>query len=139
MKDVLGNYFDDEVQSAVKELIHANPGLTRSEPTEAMNIEARPPLESVSDTQDQPMETEQSEPFLGTFQPELGMPSYNTSLIRGTDSPPSPIKAKDNALLDADLDAPSLAQSKAPGAGRPEVSPKFHGSVSSHKLSSTRT
>ena len=76
MKDVLGNYFDDKTQSAVTALIHANLGLTRSEPMEAMDIDTRHPPECVVDMQDQPMETEQSEPSLGTFQPELRMASH---------------------------------------------------------------
>ena len=109
VKDVLGNYFDDETESVVKELIHANPGLTGSEPTEAMDVNTRPPLESVVDTQDQPMETAQSEPYLGTFQPELGTPAYTLSLIRSANSTLSPIMANDNALLDTDPDAPGLS------------------------------
>ena len=56
-------------------------------------------------------------PSPGTFQPELGMPGYTPSLIGSANSPPSPIMAKDNALLDTDPDALGLGQSKAPGAG----------------------
>ena len=121
--DVLGDYFEEQ-QSAVQALIHANLGLTGSESPEAMNVDTEPPPESIADTQDQAMETEPTESSLGTFQPELGTPGYTPSLIGSTSLQPSPIMAKDNALLDADPDAPGLAQSKAPGAGRPEGSPK---------------
>ena len=75
------------------------------------------------------METEQTEKTgqtgvsPGSFQPELGMPGYNQSLVGSTDQPPSPMTAEENALLDADLDVPGLNQSKAPGAGRPDRSP----------------
>ena len=97
---------------------HVNPGLTGSEPMEAMDVDPEPLPEPTAETQDQPMETEQSEPSLGTFQPELGTPGYILSLIRSTNSPLSPIMGEDNALLDADLDVLGLSQSKAPGAGR---------------------
>ena len=123
MKDVLGDYFQEQ-QTAVQALIHANLGLTGSESPEAMDIDTGPPPESIADTQDQAMETEPTESSPGTFQPELGMPSYTLSLIGSTDLPPSPIMAKDNTLLDTDPDVLGLGQSKAPGAGRPEVSPK---------------
>ena len=83
-----------------------------------------PPLEFIADTQDQVMETEPTESLSGTFQPELGTPGYTPSLIGSADLLPSPITAEDNALLDADLDVPGLAQSRAPGAGRLEGSPK---------------
>ena len=52
----------------------------------------------------------------------LGMPGYNQSLVGSTDQPPSPVMAKENALLDADPDGLGLNQSEAPGAGRPEGS-----------------
>ena len=123
MKDVLGDYFQEQ-QTAVQALIHANLGLTGSESPEAMDIDTGPPLESIADTQDQAMETEPMESSPGTFQPELGMPGYTPSLIGSTDSPPSPITAEDNTLLDADPDAPEQGQSKAPGARRLEGSPK---------------
>ena len=51
------------------------------------------------------------------------MPSYNQSLVGSTDQPPSPVMAEENALFDADPDAPGLNQPKAPGAGRPDGSP----------------
>ena len=91
-----------------------------------MDVDEQPPLESVAETQgvgDQPMETEQTGVSPGSFQPELGMPGYNQSLVRSTDPPPSPVTAEENALLDADPDVPGLNQSKAPGAGRPDGSP----------------
>ena len=75
------------------------------------------PLESIANTQDQAMETEPTESSPGTFQPELGTPGYTPSLIGSANLLPSPITAKDNALLDADPDVPGLTQSKAPGAG----------------------
>ena len=120
-RDVLGDYLS-ETETTVRNLVRANQGLTGSEPTEAMDIDPEPLPEPTAETQDQPMETELSEPSPGTFQPELGTPGYTPSLIRSTDSPPSSIMAEDNALLEADLDAPGLSQSKAPGAGRLEGS-----------------
>ena len=126
VKDVLGDYLD-EAETAVKDLIRAHLGLTGSEPQEAMDVDTEPPPEPAAkaqEAQDKPMETEQSVPSLGTFQPELGMPGYTPSLIGSTDSPLSPIMAKDNALLDADLDVPGLGQSKAQGSGRLEGSRK---------------
>ena len=69
------------------------------------------------------METEQAGVLPGTFQPELGMSSYNQSLVGSADQPPSPITAEENALLDVDPDALGLNQSKAPGASSPEGSP----------------
>ena len=68
------------------------------------------------------MEMEQAGVSPGTFQPELGMPGYNQSLVRSADQPPSPVTAEENALLDVDPDAPGLTQSKAPGASSPEGS-----------------
>ena len=91
-----------------------------------MDVDEQPPPEPVAEMQgvgDQPMETEQTGVSPGSFQPELGMPSYNQSLVRSTDQPPSPVTAKENALLDTDPDALGLNQSKAPGAGRPDGSP----------------
>ena len=126
--DVLGDYLDNETETAIKDLIRAHPGLTGSEPPEAMDVDTEPLLEPAAkaqEVQDEPMETEQTEPSLGTFQPKLGMPKYTPSLIGNTDQPPSPIMAEDNALLDADQDVPGLSQSKAPGAGRPEGSLKL--------------
>ena len=69
------------------------------------------------------METKQTGVSPGSFQPEFGMPGYNQSLVGSTDPPPSPVMAKENALLDTDLDVLGLNQSKAPGAGRPDRSP----------------
>ena len=138
--DILGDYLEEQ-QAAVKTLICENPGLTRSDSPEAMEVDPQLPLESIAetplesvtdaplesitdappesiaDTQDQAMETEPTESSLGTFQPELGTPGHTPSLIGSADLPPSPIMAEDNALLDADPDTPGLAQSKAPGAG----------------------
>ena len=124
VNDILGNYLEEQ-QSAVCDLICANPGLTGSESLEAMDVDlalpseviTEPPPPPITDTQDQAMETEPPETLPGTFQPELGMPSYTPSLIRSANMPLSPIMAEDNTLLDTDLDAPGLSQSKAPGAG----------------------
>ena len=94
-----------------------------------MDVDEQPPPESVAEMQgvgDLPMETEQTEQTgvsLGSFQPELGMPGYNQSLVGSTDQPPSPMMAEENALLDVDPDALGLNQSKAPGAGRLDGSP----------------
>ena len=123
VNDILGNYLEEE-QSAVCDLIRANPGLTGSESLEAMDVDltlppevvTEPPLPLIADTQDQAIETEPPETSPGTFQPELGTPGYTPSLIGSANTPPSPITAKDNALLDADPDAPGLSKSKAPGA-----------------------
>ena len=124
VKDVLGDYLisETETETAVRNLVRANLGLTGSDSMEAMDVDPESLLEPTPEMQDQPMETEQLEPSLGTFQPELGTPRYTPSLIGSTDSPPSPIMVADNALLDADPDAPGLSQSKTPGAGRPEGS-----------------
>ena len=114
--DILGDYLHDEMQTAVNELIHANPRLSGNGPAAVMEVDTEPSPEHITSTQDQPMETESTEPSPGTFQPELGLPSYTQSLVGSTNSLLSPITAKDNTLLDADPDAPRLTQSKAPGA-----------------------
>ena len=127
VNDVLGDYLQEtETKSAVKNLLWAHPELAGNETPEAMNMDEQPPLESVAEMQrvrDQPMETEQTGVSPGSFQPELGMPGYNQSLVGSTDQLPSPVMAEENALLDADPDAMGLNQSKAPGAGRPDGSP----------------
>ena len=126
VNDVLGNYLEEtETESAVKNLLWAHLELAGNEVPEAMDVDEQPLPESIAETQgvgDQPMETEQTGVSPGSFQLELGMPGYNQSLVRSTDQPPSPVTAEDNALLDADLDAPGLNQSKASGAGRPDGS-----------------
>ena len=99
VKDVLGNYFLGKTEPTVQGLVHDNPGLTGSESSEAMEVDLQ--MEPTAETQDQPMETEQVGSSLGTFQLELMGPGYTLSLIRGAHPPPSPITAKDNALLDA--------------------------------------
>ena len=127
VNDVLGDYLEEtETESAVKNLLRAHPELAGNGAPEAMDVDEQPPLESVAEMQgvgDQPMETEQAGVSLGSFQPELGMPGYNQSLVGSTDPLPSPMTAEENALLDADPDVPGLNQSKAPGAGRPDGSP----------------
>ena len=125
--DVLGDYLEEtETESAVKNLLWAHPELAGNEAPEVMDMDEQPPPESIAETQgvgDKPMETEQTGVSPGSFQPELRMSGYNQSLVGSTDQPPSPVMAKENALLDADPDAPGLNQSKAPGAGRPDGSP----------------
>ena len=127
VNDVLGDYLEEtETESAVKNLLWAHPELAGNEAPEAMDMDEQLPPESVAEMQgvgDQPMETEQTGVSLGSFQPELGMPSYNQSLVGSTDQPPSLVTAKENALLDVDSDALGLNQSKSPGAGRPDGSP----------------
>ena len=131
VNDILGNYLEEQ-QSAVRDLIRTNPGLTRSESPEAMDVDlalpsedvTKPPQPPTAYTQDQAMETKPLETSLGTFQPELGTLGYTLSLIGSANMPLSPITAEDNALLDADLDVPGLSQSKAPGTRRLEGPPK---------------
>ena len=131
VSDILGNYLEEQ-QSAVHDLIRANPGLTKSESPEAMDVNFTLPLEvitehpllPIADTQDQAMETKPPETSPRTFQPELGMPGYTLSLIGSANMLPSQITIEDNALLDADLDALGLSQSKAPGTRQPEGSLK---------------
>ena len=132
VNDVLGDYMQEtetETNSTVKNLLWAHPELAGNEALEAMDVDKQPPPESVAETQgvgNQPMETEQTEQTgvsLGSYQPELGMPGYNQSLVRSTDQPPSLVTAEENALLDADPDVPGLNQSKAPRASRLDGSP----------------
>ena len=127
--DVLGDYLGEtETESAVKNLIWAHLELASTEAPEAMDVDVQPPQEPAAETQemrDQPMETEQAGVSPGTFQPELGMPGYTQSLVRSADQAPSPVMAKENALLDTDPDALGLNQSKASGASRLEGSPRL--------------
>ena len=127
VNDVLGDYLEEiETESAVKNLLRAHTELAGNEAPEVMDMDEQPPLEPVAELQgvgDQPMETEQTGVSPGSFQPELEMPGYNQSLVGSTDQPPSPVTAEENALLDADPDAPGLNQSKAPGTGRLDGSP----------------
>ena len=114
VKDVLGDYFE-ETQSAVQGLLCDNLGLTTGESAEAMEVD--PQAEPSADTLDQPMETEKLGSSPGNFRSELMKPGYTPSLFSSADSPPSPITAKDNALLDAsDSGTPGQDQSKAQGA-----------------------
>ena len=127
VNDVLGDYLQvTETDSALKNLLWAHPELAGNEVPEAVDMDKQPPLESVAEMQgvgDQPMETEQTGVSPGSFQPELGMPGYNQSLVGSTDQLPSPVTAEENALLDTDPDAPGPNQSKAPEAGRLDGSP----------------
>ena len=126
VKDPLGDYLQEtKTESAVKNLLWAYPELVGNEAPEAMDIDEPAPPEPATDMQgvgDQPMETEPIGVSPGSFQPELGKPGYSRSLVRNTVEPPSPVTAKENALLDADPDAPGLNQSKAPGADSPDGS-----------------
>ena len=92
------------------------------ETAEAMEVDQ--PLVLTAEPMHLPMDTGLPETPVGTFQPELTGLGYTPSLIGSLDTPPSPITAADNALLDAvDQGTPPPDISKAPGAGRPERSP----------------
>ena len=92
------------------------------EAAEAMEVDQ--PLVLTAESMHLPMDTGLPEAPVGTFQPELIGLGYTSSLIGSLDTPPSPIMATDNALLDAvDRGTPPPDISKAPGAGRPEGSP----------------
>ena len=127
VNDALGDYLEEtETKSAVKNLLWAHLELAGNEAQEVMDVDEQSPLESVAEMQgvgDQLMETEQTGVLPGSFQPELGMPGYNQSLVASTDQLPSPMMAEENALLNADPDALGLNQSKVPGAGRLDRSP----------------
>ena len=127
---------------AVQNLIHVEAGLTDGEALETMEVvgtaeamEVDPPMVFTAETMHLPMDTGLPEAPLGTFQPELTGPGYTLSLIGSVDTPPSPITATDNALLDvADPETQPPETSNAPGAGRPEGSP---GQESPSKLGMT--
>ena len=118
VQDVLGNYLL-ETEAAVQGLICNNPGITRSEAMEVDLQEAAP----ASGSPDQPMEMElESSP--STFRPELMELGYTPFLVSSLDSPPSPVTAQEDALLDPQVsDSPSQNQFKAAGSGRLEGSP----------------
>ena len=100
VKEVLGDYLSEDAV-AVRDLLLNEPGLTSSESmefleaTEAMEVDQ--PVMLVAESMHLPMDTGQSS---GTFQLELMGLGYNPSLIGSMDTPPSPIKDADNALLD---------------------------------------
>ena len=127
VKEVLGEYLHEDAM-AVRDLLHTEPGLTRSECTELLEaaeaMEVDEPVMLVAEVTHLPMDTGQSDVLSGTFQPELTGPGYTPSLIGSMDTPPSPITDVDNALLDVtDSGTQAPETSKAPGAGRPEGSP----------------
>ena len=95
VEDVLEDYLNETV-TTVQELIRENPGITRSEVTEAMEVDSK----EVGPAADVP---------------ELTEPGYTPSLISSPDSPPSPVMAVENALLDTPAsEIPDQDQSKAP-------------------------
>ena len=114
------------------DLICAKLGLTGSEipeiveaaveTTEAMEVDS--PLVLMVESMHLPMDTGLPQTPVGTFQPELTGAGYTLSLIGSLDTPPSPIMAANNTLLEAvDRETPPPDISKMPGAGRPEGSP----------------
>ena len=130
VQQVLDDYLTEDAM-AVQDLIRTELGLTGSEIPEIVEavvetaeaMEVDQPLVLTVETMHLPMDTGQPETPVGTFQPELTASGYTPSLIGSLDTPPSPIMAADNALLDAvDQGTPPPDISKAPGAGRPEKS-----------------
>ena len=126
IQEVLGDYLTEDAV-AVRDLLLIELGLTGGESTEILvtteAMEVDPPTVFMAEMEHQPMETRQLNVPPGTFQLELTKPGYTPSLIGSTDTPPSPITAVDNALLDVtDVETPVPDTSKAPGAGRPEGS-----------------
>ena len=118
VQDVLGNYLT-ETEAAVQGLIHDNRGITGSEAMEVDLQEVAPATSSP----EQPMETE-PETSASNFRPELTELGYTPSLVSSLNSPPSPVMAQEDVLLDpAVMDSPSQDQPKAPGSGRLEGSP----------------
>ena len=131
VQQVLDDYLMEDAV-VVRDLIRIEPGLTGSEIPEnveavvetAEAMEVDQPLVLTVEPMHLPMDTGLPEAPVGTFQPELTGAGYTPSLISSLDTPPSPITAADNALLDAvDRGTPPPDISKAPGAGRPEGSP----------------
>ena len=131
VQQILDNYLKEDAV-AVRDLIHAEPGLTSSEIPEIVQavvetaeaMEVDQPLVLTAQSMHLPMDTGLPKAPVGTFQPELTGAGYTPSLIGSPDTPPSPIMAVDNALLDAvDRGTPPPDISKVPGAGRLEGSP----------------
>ena len=92
------------------------------ETAEAMEVDS--PSVFMAESSHLPMDTSLPKTPVGTSQLELTGVGYTSSLIGSPDTPPSPIMAADNALLDAvDRGTPPPDISKAPGAGRLEGSP----------------
>ena len=131
VQEVLNNYLTEDTV-AVQNLIHIEPGITSGEIPETVEavveaaeaMEVDPPMVFTAESTHLPMDTRLPEVPIGTFQPELTEPGYTLFLIGSVDTPPSPITAVDNALLDvANPEIQPPETSKAPGAGRPEGSP----------------
>ena len=108
VQQVLDDYLMEDAV-AVRDLICAEPGLTGSEIQEIVEavvetaeaMEVDQPLVLMAESMHLPMDTGLPEAPVGTFQPELTGVGYTPSLIGSLDTPPSPITAADNALLDA--------------------------------------
>ena len=108
VQQVLDNYLTEDAM-AVRDLIHAEPGLTGSEIPEIVEavvetaeaMEVDQPLVLTVESLHLPMDTGLPKAPVGTFQLELTGAGYTPSLIGSPDTPPSPITATDNALLDA--------------------------------------
>ena len=131
VQQVLDDYLMEDAV-AVWDLIHTEPGLTGSEIPEIVEavvetaeaMEVDQPLVLTAEPMHLSMDTGLPETPVGAFQLELTGLGYTPSLIGSLDTPPSPITAADNALLDAvDQGTPPPDISKVPGAGRPEKSP----------------
>ena len=126
VRDILDDHLTEDAV-AVWDMLLSELGLTGGESTEILEapeaMEVDPPMTLMAEAAHLPMDIGQSGVPLGTFQPELTGPGYTPSLIGSMDTPPSPITAEDNTLLDiTDPGAQTLEISKAPGAGRPEGS-----------------
>ena len=125
--EILGDYLTEDAM-AVRDLLLSEPGLTGGESMEILEaaeaMEVDLPMMLMAKATHLPMDTGQPGVPPGTFQLELAELGYTPSLIGSMDTPPSPIMAVDNALLDiTDPGAQTLETSKAPGPGRPEGSP----------------
>ena len=122
VKEVLDDYLTEDAV-AVWDLLLSEPGLTSGESMEILEaaeaMEVDLPMMLVAEAAHLPMDTGQPGVLPGTFQPELTEPGYTPSLIGSMDTPPSPITAEDNTLLDVtDPGTQTPETSKAPGAGR---------------------
>ena len=108
VQQVLDDYLTEDAL-VVRDLIRTEPGLTGSEIPEIVEavvetaeaLEVDQPLVLTAEPMHLPMDTGLPKAPVGTFQPELTSVGYNLSLIGSLDTPPSPIIAANNALLDA--------------------------------------
>ena len=130
VQDVFHDYLNEDAV-AVQNLIRVEPGLTGGETPETLGtaetaeaMEVDPLMVFMAESMHLPMDTGLPEAPMGTFQLELTGAGYTPSFIGSVNTPPSPIMATDNTLLDLiDPETQPLEISKAPGAGRPEGSP----------------